>query len=99
MPRRNAPWQISDIATREGGLLDHLAIFAPNQPECLVPMRTRGGTFAGLLVLGARLSEESYSREDRRLLRAVGAQVGVTLENMPRGGHGRVNRNGAACHR
>jgi serine phosphatase RsbU (regulator of sigma subunit) len=40
------------------------------------------GTLAGLLVLGARLSEESYSREDRRLLRAVAAQAGVTLENM-----------------
>jgi hypothetical protein len=33
-------------------------------------------------VLGARLSEESYSLEDGRLLRAVAAQAGVTLENM-----------------
>jgi hypothetical protein len=45
-------------------------------------MLMRGGTLAGLLVLGARLSEEPYSREDRRLLRAVAAQAGVTLENM-----------------
>jgi sigma-B regulation protein RsbU (phosphoserine phosphatase) len=82
LARRNEPWQISDIDTREGGLPDDLAIFAPNRPECLVPMLMRGGTLAGLLVLGARLSEESYSREDRRLLRAVAAQAGVTLENM-----------------
>jgi hypothetical protein len=82
LARRNEPWQISDIVTREGGPLDDVAIFAPNQPECLVPMLMRGGTLAGLLVLGARLSEESYSREDRRLLRAVAAQAGVTLENM-----------------
>ena len=33
-------------------------------------------------MLGARLSEEAYSREDRRLLRAVAAQAGVTLENL-----------------
>ena len=45
-------------------------------------MLMRGGTLAGLLVLGARLSEESYSREDRRLLCAVAAQAGVTLDNM-----------------
>jgi hypothetical protein len=31
LARRNEPWQISDIATREGGLLDDLAIFAINR--------------------------------------------------------------------
>ncbi len=82
LARRNEPWQISDIDTCGGGLPDDLAIFAPNHPECLVPMLMRGGTLAGLLVLGARLSEESYSREDRRLLCAVAAQAGVTLDNM-----------------
>jgi hypothetical protein len=46
LARRNEPWQISDIDTREGGLLDDLAIFAANQPECLVPMLMRGGTLA-----------------------------------------------------
>ncbi len=45
-------------------------------------MLMRGGTLAGLLVLGARLSEESTSFEYRRLLRAVAAQAGMTLENM-----------------
>jgi hypothetical protein len=33
LARRNEPWQISDIATREGGPLDDVGIFAPNQPE------------------------------------------------------------------
>ena len=41
LARRNEPWQISDIDTREGGLLDDQAIFAANQPECLVPMLMR----------------------------------------------------------
>ena len=82
LARRREPWQISDIDPRERGLLDNLAIFGPNQPECLVPILMRGGTLTGLLALGARLSEESYSREDKRLLTVVGAQAGVTLENM-----------------
>jgi serine phosphatase RsbU (regulator of sigma subunit) len=82
LAQRNELWQISDIDPRERGLLNDLAIFAPNPPECLVPILTRGGALTGLLALGARLAEESYSREDQRLLSAVAAQAGVTLENM-----------------
>jgi serine phosphatase RsbU (regulator of sigma subunit) len=40
------------------------------------------GRLAGLLALGERLSEESYSREDRRLLSSVAGQAGVALENI-----------------
>jgi sigma-B regulation protein RsbU (phosphoserine phosphatase) len=82
LARRKEPWQISDNDPRERGLSDNLAIFAPHHPECLVPILMRGGTLTGLLVLGAKLSEESYSREDQRLLSAAAAQAGVTLENM-----------------
>jgi serine phosphatase RsbU (regulator of sigma subunit) len=53
-----------------------------HRPDCLVPVLTRRGSLTGLLVLGARLSEEPYSREDKRLLSAVAAQAGSTLENM-----------------
>lgn len=35
---------------------------------------------AGLLVLGERKSEEPYSREDRELLRMLGAQLALTLD-------------------
>jgi len=35
---------------------------------------------AGLLVLGERKSEEPYSREDRDLLRMLGAQLALTLD-------------------
>jgi len=51
-------------------------------PECLVPMLERGGRMAGLLVLGARLSEEPYSGEDWRLLASVASQAGTALENI-----------------
>ena len=43
-------------------------------------MLMRGGTLAVLLVLGARLSEESYSREDRRLLRETERRIARDME-------------------
>jgi len=45
-------------------------------------MPGRESKLAGLLVLGARLSEEPYSREDRRLLASVASQAGVALEGI-----------------
>ncbi len=82
LARHKKPWQISNGDSRAGRLPDALSIFAPHHPECLVPVLMRGGGLAGLLALGARLSEEPYSGEDTRLLSAVAAQAGVTLENM-----------------
>jgi sigma-B regulation protein RsbU (phosphoserine phosphatase) len=54
----------------------------PLAPECLVPILGRENNLIGLLVLGQRLSEEPYSREDRRLLESVAAQAGIALENI-----------------
>ena len=51
-------------------------------PECLVPILGRGSRLLGLLVLGARRSEEPYSGEDKRLLVSVAGQAGTTLENI-----------------
>jgi sigma-B regulation protein RsbU (phosphoserine phosphatase) len=55
---------------------------APLGPECLVPIVGREARLLGLAVLGPRLSEEPYSRDDERLLASVASQAGVTLENM-----------------
>jgi sigma-B regulation protein RsbU (phosphoserine phosphatase) len=52
------------------------------QPECLVPMVGHEGGLIGLLVLGPRLSEESYSGEDKRLLASVASQSAIALENL-----------------
>lgn len=38
------------------------------------------GRLVGLMVLGERKSEEPYSREDRELLRLLGAQLALTLD-------------------
>ncbi|HEX8408586.1 MAG TPA: protein kinase, partial [Thermoanaerobaculia bacterium] len=45
----------------------------------LVPLLIEN-RLAGLLVLGERKSEEPYSREDRELLRTLGAQLALTLD-------------------
>jgi sigma-B regulation protein RsbU (phosphoserine phosphatase) len=57
-------------------------LLAPLQPDCLVPILGRDGRIAGLLVLGSRLSEESYSKEDQHLLTSVASQTGVALESI-----------------
>jgi len=50
--------------------------------ECLVPISGRDHQPLGLLVLGPRLSEEPYSREDRRLLALVASSAASALENI-----------------
>jgi sigma-B regulation protein RsbU (phosphoserine phosphatase) len=61
---------------------DAFDALAPLQPDCLVPILGRDSRLAGLLVLGPRLSEEPYSREDRRLLASVASQAGITLDSV-----------------
>lgn len=59
-----------------------LSWLAALRPECLVPLAGREGNLEGLLVLGPRLSEEPYSREDKRLLASVASQAAVALESL-----------------
>ena len=58
------------------------SFLSPLGPECLVPIVGRDVRLLGLVVLGPRLSEEPYSRDDERLLASVASQAAVTLENM-----------------
>ena len=52
-------------------------------PECLVPIRgSSDGELQGLIVLGARLSEEPYSTRDKRLLASVGSQAAITMRSI-----------------
>jgi sigma-B regulation protein RsbU (phosphoserine phosphatase) len=57
-------------------------LLAPLQPDCLVPILGRDSRLVGLLVLGARLSEEPYSNDDKHLLTSVASQAGVALESI-----------------
>jgi len=78
MKERGQTWEIIP-SLGEAPALEKLL---PLQPECLVPMLGRGGQLLGLMVLGPKLSEESYSGEDKRLLDSVANQAGAALENI-----------------
>jgi serine phosphatase RsbU (regulator of sigma subunit) len=55
---------------------------APLRPECLVPVLSRSSQWLGLIVLGMKLSEEPYSREDKMLLGSVASQAALALETI-----------------
>ncbi len=76
LAQHREPWEVLPEAA------DVLSPISSLRPECLVPMLGRDGGLLGLLLLGARLSEETYSGEDRRLLAAVDSQAAVALENI-----------------
>jgi sigma-B regulation protein RsbU (phosphoserine phosphatase) len=77
MQEHGEPWEIAPTP----GDAPALRILQPLQPECLVPIQDRNSRLLGLAVLGPKLSEESYSGEDKRLLDSVANQAGLTLEN------------------
>jgi sigma-B regulation protein RsbU (phosphoserine phosphatase) len=56
--------------------------YQPLAPECLVPLLGRSAQLVGLFALGPRLSEEPYSREDKRLVESVAGQAAIALENI-----------------
>ena len=76
LARKGRPWEVSEESLSNSPFL--LAL----RPDCLVPMLGRDSRLVGLLVLGPRLSEEPYSREDKHLLASVASQAGVALENI-----------------
>jgi len=76
--RRGRPWEVSEEEDR----LPQPFRLAPLKPDCLVPVLGRKGHLVGLLVLGSRLSEEPYSREDMRLLASVATQAGIAMEGI-----------------
>jgi sigma-B regulation protein RsbU (phosphoserine phosphatase) len=77
LARHGRPWEVSS-----SGNASQPFLLAPLQPDCLVPILGRDGRLVGLVVLGQRLSEEPYSREDKQLLASVASQAGVGLESI-----------------
>jgi sigma-B regulation protein RsbU (phosphoserine phosphatase) len=67
---------------RPGELPAPLAPLAAVQPDLLVPMQGIDEHLEGMLVLGPRLSDEPYGREDRELVASVANQAGTVLENL-----------------
>jgi serine phosphatase RsbU (regulator of sigma subunit) len=77
LARRGKPWEVGG----ESGA-DVLPGLVGAKAECLVPILGREGRLIGLIGLGPRLSEEPYSREDKRLLASVASQAGIALEGL-----------------
>ncbi len=80
LARHGRPWEVSGNELRKDS--PGVSALSSLQPECLAPMLGRDGRLVGLIVLGARLSEEPYSREDHQLLAAVASQAGLALESI-----------------
>ena len=67
---------------RPGELPASLAPLSVVQPDLLVPMQGIDERLEGMLVLGPRLSDKPYGREDRELVASVANQAGTVLENL-----------------
>jgi phosphoserine phosphatase RsbU/P len=79
LSRRGEPLEVTPTQPPNGPAP---SLFGSLQPECLVPVLAGDGRLTGVLVLGSRLSEEPYSREDKRLLASVATQAGGALETI-----------------
>ncbi len=76
----------SMLPPNELGRLDDLGV------ELVVPMQGTSVRLTGLILLGAKKSEEAYSANDKRLISAIADQTAVVWEN--RWLTDRVNREG-----
>lgn len=79
LARRGEPLEVSAGQAGDG---PGSSPFGSIQPECLVPLLGGDGHLTGIVALGSRLSEDPYSREDKRLLASVASQAGLALESI-----------------
>ena len=70
------------VTIRSGELPAPLASLAAVHPELLAAMQGHDEQLEGLIVLGTRLSDEPYGREDRELVASVAAQAGIALQSL-----------------
>jgi serine phosphatase RsbU (regulator of sigma subunit) len=78
LARRAEPYDVPSVS----GPNHDDSVFGALQAECLVPLVAGDGHLTGVLALGSRLSEEPYSREDKRLLASVANQASLALESI-----------------
>jgi sigma-B regulation protein RsbU (phosphoserine phosphatase) len=62
------------------GLPSEISVLDQLEAELLLPLPGRSNLI-GVMALGPKLSEEPYSRSDRRLLSSVALQTGLAIEN------------------
>jgi signal transduction histidine kinase len=67
--------QLQSLSLKDRRLLETL------EADILVPVTSASGHLSGLLILAGKRSHGQYSREDRRLLEALGRQMAISLDN------------------
>jgi signal transduction histidine kinase len=67
--------QLQSLSSKDRLLLNDL------ETNILVPVTSASGHLSGLLILAGKRSNRQYSREDRRLLEALGRQMAISLDN------------------
>ena len=72
---RDFPSDCTALPDEERAWLENLSV------RLIVPITGTGDRLVGVLLLGARMSDEPYSATDRRLLEGIAAQIGLVYEN------------------
>ncbi len=67
--------QLQSLSLREKNNLEQM------EAKLYVPIPTAPAQLSGILVLGQKLSQQSYSSEDEQLLTALSSQMAIALEN------------------
>ncbi|HSK09785.1 MAG TPA: PP2C family protein-serine/threonine phosphatase [Vicinamibacterales bacterium] len=78
-PAPGAPMPPGRGDRRRGGCMEDENLLTRFDARLVVPLVT-GGRALGFLLLGEKLSEEPYGREDRELLTTVAGQVAIALD-------------------
>jgi hypothetical protein len=72
---RDFPSDCNELPVGERSWLENLSA------RLIVPITGTRDRLVGVLLLGARMSDEPYSTTDRRLLEGIAAQIGLVYEN------------------
>ena len=72
---RDFPSDCNELPDEERRWLENLSV------RLIVPITGTRDRLVGVLLLGARMSDEPYSTTDRRLLEGIAAQIGLVYEN------------------
>ena len=78
---RDASTRMGATLVKAGELPSSISPLTALRPELIAPMQGLEQRVEGLLVLGPRLSEEPYGREDRDLISSVASHAGAALQN------------------
>lgn len=67
--------QLTAISARDRANLSRL------EAELILPLQVRSGELSGLLILGQKLSEQSYTQEEIQVLHTISSQMATSIEN------------------